>query len=157
MQQRTQQFAALRQALCIAAGLLALATAHAAGAGESAAFGFSPAQGARQQALEQRFDASSTRRICAPAAAPVLRSEPRRLAPRQGERRIRSRPVQAVGWDAQIEVFEVLYPTLRAHSLELWLPRSSPQACASRDRGRRELDAQRRAAALQRVRRGRAM
>src|SRR5258708_25555952 len=58
MQQRTQQFAALRQAwLCIAAGLLALATAHAAGAGESAAFGFSPAQGARQQALEQRFDA----------------------------------------------------------------------------------------------------
>jgi hypothetical protein len=43
--------------LLIAAGLLALAAAFAAAAGESAAFGFSPAQFPRQQALERRFDA----------------------------------------------------------------------------------------------------
>jgi hypothetical protein len=57
MYQRTPQFAPVRQPWrVIAAGLLALATAHAAAGGESAAFGFSPGQFPRQQALEQRFD-----------------------------------------------------------------------------------------------------
>jgi N-acetylated-alpha-linked acidic dipeptidase len=58
MYQRTPQSAPVRQPwLAVAAGLLALAAAFAAAAGESAAFGFSPAQFPRQQALEQRFDA----------------------------------------------------------------------------------------------------
>jgi len=58
MHQHTQQFAPVRQPwLFIGTGLLALAAAFAAAAGESAAFGFSPAQFPRQQALELRFDA----------------------------------------------------------------------------------------------------
>ena len=124
MQQRTQQFAPVRQAwLCIAAGLLALATAHRAGAGESAAFGFSPAQAARQQALEQRFDGELN-----PAD---LRAWLQRLSSEANHvgsphDKANAEFVRDLfrqwGWDAQIEVFEVLYPTLRAHSLELVAP-----------------------------------
>lgn len=124
MQQRTQQFAAVRQAwLCIAAGLLALATAHAAGAGESAAFGFSPSQGARQQALEQRFDGELN-----PADLRAWLQRLSSAANHVGSPHDKANAefvrdlFRQWGWDAQIEVFEVLYPTLRAHSLELVAP-----------------------------------
>jgi len=134
MQQRTRQFAALRQAwLCIAAGLLALATAHAAGADESAAFGFSPAQGARQQALEQRFDGELN-----PADLRAWLQRLSSAANHVGSPHDKANAefvrdlFRQWGWDAQIEVFEVLYPTLRAHSLELVAPAKFTQACASR-------------------------
>jgi N-acetylated-alpha-linked acidic dipeptidase len=124
MHQHTQQFAPVRQRwLLIAAGLLALAAVHAAPAGESAAFGFSPAQFPRQQALEQRFDAELN-----PAD---LRAWMQRLsseANHVGSPHDKANAefvrdlLRQWGWDAQIEVFEVLYPTLRAHSLELVAP-----------------------------------
>src|SRR6202030_1455878 len=124
MQQRTQQFAPVRRAWPgIAAGLLALATADSAAAGESAAFGFSPAQVARQQALEQRFDGELN-----PAD---LRAWLQRLSSEANHvgsphDKANAEFVRDLfrqwGWDAQIEVFEVLYPTLRAHSLELVAP-----------------------------------
>src|SRR6202051_3927660 len=128
MQHRTQQFSPVRQAwLCIAAGLLALATAHAAGAGESAAFGFSPAQGARQQALEQRFDGELN-----PAD---LRDWLQRLSSEANHVGSPHDKANAEfgrdlfgqwGWAAQIVVFEVLYPTPRAHSMELVAPAKFP-------------------------------
>jgi N-acetylated-alpha-linked acidic dipeptidase len=124
MQQRTQQFAPVRPAwLCVAAGLLALATTHATGAGESAAFGFSPAQGARQQALEQRFDGELN-----PADLRAWLQRLSSAANHVGSPHDKANAefvrdlFRQWGWDAQIEVFEVLYPTLRAHSLELVAP-----------------------------------
>ena len=124
MYRRTPQFAPVRQPwLAVAAGLLALAAAFAAAAGESAAFGFSPAQFPRQQALEQRFDAELN-----PAD---LRAWMQRLsseANHVGSPHDKANAefirdlLRQWGWDAQIEVFEVLYPTLRAHSLELVAP-----------------------------------
>src|SRR5260370_1152706 len=124
MYQRTPQFAPVRQPwLAIAAGLLALATAHAAAAGESAAFGFSPAQFPRQQALEQRFDAELNPTDLR-AWLQRLSSEANHVGSPHDKANaefIRDL-LRQWGWDAQIEVFEVLYPTLRAHSLELVAP-----------------------------------
>ena len=57
------------------------------------------------------------------------------------------------GGDAQIEEFDVLYPTLKHHTLELVAPgkfTASPTETA--DRGRPDHGAHRRRAALQRVR-----
>src|SRR6202035_2033954 len=108
MQQRTQQFASVRRAWPgIAAGLLALAAAHAAAAGESAAFGFSPAQVARQHALEQRFDGELN-----PAELRAwlqrLSSEPNHVgSPHDKANAEFVRDLfRQWGWDAQIEVFE---------------------------------------------------
>src|SRR4029077_414407 len=113
----------VRQWLLIAAGLLTLAAACAPAAGESAALGFSPAQFPRQQALEQRFDAELN-----PADLRAwlqrLSSEANHVGSPHDKANaefVRDLPRQW-GWDAQIEVFEVLYPTLRAHSLELVAP-----------------------------------
>ena len=124
MYQRTPQFAPVRQPwLAAAAGLLALAAAFAAAAGESAAFGFSPAQFPRQQGLEQRFDAELNptdlrawlQRVSSEANHV---GSPHDKANAEFIRDL----LRQWGWDAQIEVFEVLYPTLRAHSLELVAP-----------------------------------
>jgi len=123
MQQRTRGLGVRRAWLFIAAGLLASAAPFAAAAGESAAFGFSPAQFPRQQALEQRFDAQLN-----PAD---LRAWMQRLSAEANHvgsphDKANAEFVRDLfrqwGWDAQIEVFEVLYPTLRAHSLELLAP-----------------------------------
>src|SRR5437773_7389170 len=112
-----------RSWLFIAAGLLALAQGFAQAAGESAAFGFSPAQFPRQQALERRFDAELN-----PAD---LRAWMQRLSSEANHvgsphDKANAEFVRGLfrqwGWDAQIEVFEVLYPTLRAHSLGLVAP-----------------------------------
>jgi N-acetylated-alpha-linked acidic dipeptidase len=124
MYQRTPQFAPVRQPwLAVAAGLLALAAAFAAAAGESAAFGFSPAQFPRQQALEQRFDAELNPTDLR-AWLQRLSSEANHVGSPHDKANaefIRDL-LRQWGWDAQIEVFEVLYPTLTAHSLELVAP-----------------------------------
>ena len=118
MQQRTHWLGDRRAWLFIAAGLLALGAAFAAAAGESAAFGFP-----QQQALEQRFDAELN-----PAD---LRAWLQRLSAEanhvgsphdQANAEFVRDLFRQWGWDAQIEVFEVLYPTLRAHALELVAP-----------------------------------
>ena len=110
MYQRTPQFAPVRQRwLAVAAGLFALAPVFPAAAGESAAFGFSPAQFPRQRALEQRFDAELN-----PAD---LRAWMQRLsseANHVGSPHDKANAefirdlLRQWGWDAQIEVFEVL-------------------------------------------------
>ena len=118
MQQRTHWLGDRRAWLFIAAGLLALGAAFAAAAGESAALGFP-----QRQALEQRFDAELN-----PAD---LRAWLQRLSAEanhvgsphdQANAEFVRDLFRQWGWDAQIEVFEVLYPTLRAHALELVAP-----------------------------------
>ena len=86
-------------------------------------YGFAPDQAATEQALEQRFDgelhpadlrawlkslASEANHVGSPhdkANAEFVRDQLRQW-----------------GWDAEIETFDVLYPTLRQHTLELMAP-----------------------------------
>ncbi len=86
-------------------------------------YGFAPDQAASEQALEQRFDgaldpadlrawlkslASEANHVGSPhdkANAEFVRDQLRQW-----------------GWDAQIETFDVLYPTLKQHTLELIAP-----------------------------------
>src|ERR1700751_2613881 len=112
-----------RRTGAVVAGCLTLG-ASVAGTEEGAGlFGFSAQEGARQTALEQRFDAglapsdlrgwlktlsADANHVGAPhdkANAELVRDFFRQW-----------------GWDARIEVFDVLYPTLRQHSLELVAP-----------------------------------
>ena len=113
----------VRASTFLAAISLAVLTAAAAGGDAQALFGFNAQQSARQRSLEQRFDAalnpadlrgwlqnlsSAANHVGAPhdkANAEFVRDLFRQW-----------------GWDAQIEIFEVLYPTLRHHTLELLAP-----------------------------------
>ncbi|HYL02927.1 MAG TPA: transferrin receptor-like dimerization domain-containing protein [Steroidobacteraceae bacterium] len=113
-----------RYGVLLAAALLApLAAAAAAGEGTPEPFGFTAQEAPAEQSLEQRFDAtldaaelrgwlktlsSDANQVGSPhdkANAELVRDLFRKW-----------------GWDAQIEQFEVLYPTPRAHSLELVAP-----------------------------------
>jgi len=107
----------------MSAVLIALAAAAATGAQEPATFGFSAAESARERALEQRFDTELNavelrtwlQRL---AAEPNHVGSPHDKANAEFVRDL----FKQWGWDAQIEVFEVLYPTLKQHSLELIAP-----------------------------------
>jgi len=111
----------------LAAGALASlggASAAFAAGGESAApFGFNAADGATQRSLEQRFDADLD-----PAALrgwlQTLSSAANHVGAQHDKTNaeyVRDLLTQW-GWDAHIEVFEVLYPTLKHHALELVSP-----------------------------------
>jgi N-acetylated-alpha-linked acidic dipeptidase len=114
-----------RFAACIGlgAGLLASLTAAAADSGDFTAFGFTAAQSAQQRALEERFDGaldahdlrSWLQRL---SAEPNHVGSPHDKANAEFVRELFAQ----WGWDARIEVFEVLYPTLRQHTLELLAP-----------------------------------
>ena len=114
-----------RGACCLLVATLA-ALSTAAGAvpgGTPVLFGFDADGSARQQALEQRFDAeldpadlrawlknlaSEANQVGSPhdkANAELVRDQFRQW-----------------GWDAQIEEFDVLYPTPKHHTLELVAP-----------------------------------
>src|SRR5690348_5354175 len=114
----------LRRSLALAASTsLALLAATAASSADSAApplFGFKPDEIAAEQALEQRFDAQLN-------AAELrdwlktLSSEPNHVgSPHDKANAEMVRDLfKQWGWDAQIETFEVLYPTLKQHTLEM--------------------------------------
>src|SRR5580693_10428146 len=104
----------------VTTALTALGVAAAAGEEGGAPFGFSSADGARELALEQRFDAQLD-----PAQLRAwlknLASEANHVgAPhdKANAEFVRDQ-FQQWGWDAKIEVFYPLYPTLKQHSLEL--------------------------------------
>jgi N-acetylated-alpha-linked acidic dipeptidase len=109
-------------ATCLAPLLAAPAAQPAAGSG-AAMFGFSAAQAPEERSLEQRFDAALD-----PAELRAwlknLSSEannvgtPKDRANAEFERDL----LRKWGWDAEIETFEVLYPTLKQHTLELVAP-----------------------------------
>ena len=103
--------------------IIPLAASSAAGEGAPAPFGFTVQEAAAQRALEQRFDAELHPAELRDwmknlASAPNQVGSPHDKANAEFVRDL----FQAWGWQAQIEVFEVLYPTLQEHSLELVAP-----------------------------------
>jgi len=103
--------------------LIPLAAATAAGEGSPQLFGFTAQEGAAQRSLEQRFDAQLNPAELREwlknlAAAPNQVGSPHDKANAEFVRDL----FRQWGWQAQIEVFDVLYPTLKEHSLELIAP-----------------------------------
>jgi N-acetylated-alpha-linked acidic dipeptidase len=110
-------------AAAAASAAAGVAGSAAAGAGAPAMFGFNAQEGAREAALEQRFDAQLD-----PADLRAwlenLSSEPNHVgSPHDKANAEYVRDLfRQWGWDARIEEFQVLYPTLKHHTLELTGP-----------------------------------
>jgi N-acetylated-alpha-linked acidic dipeptidase len=102
--------------LCV----LAAAAATPATPGAPAMFGFTADEAATEQALEQRFDADINAAELR-GWLKTLSSEPNNVgSPHDKANAEAVRDLfKQWGWDAQIETFEVLYPTLKQHTLEL--------------------------------------
>ncbi len=103
---------------------LACSVTLAAGTGRAPVlFGFSAADSATQQTLEQRFDAALN-----PADLDAwlknMASEANHVgAPHdKANAEFTRAQFQQWGWDAKIEVFYPLYPTLKSHTLEMVAP-----------------------------------
>jgi N-acetylated-alpha-linked acidic dipeptidase len=114
---------ALRPWMLLLSTVIPLASATAAGEGAAALFGFTGQEGAAQRSLEQRFDAQLDPAELRAwmknlASAPNQVGSPHDKANAEFVRDL----FRQWGWQAQIEVFEVLYPTLKQHSLELVAP-----------------------------------
>ena len=114
-----------RGACCVlVATLAALSTAAGAVPGDAPVlFGFDAEASARQQALEQSFDArldpADLRAWLKNLAADANHvGSPHDKANAEFVRDL----FRQWGWDAQIEQFDVLYPTLKHHTLELVAP-----------------------------------
>jgi N-acetylated-alpha-linked acidic dipeptidase len=108
---------------CIALLLLCFIPPAGALGGATALYGFTPETAAAEQAAEQRFDAQLN-----PAQMTDwlkrLSAEPNQLGSPHDKANaewVRDQ-FRLWGWDADIESFEVLYPTLKAHRLELTAP-----------------------------------
>src|SRR5215472_1662670 len=103
--------------------LIPLAAAGAAGESAPPLFGFTAKEGVAQRSLEQRFDAELKPADLRAwlknlASAPNQVGSPHDKANAEFVRDL----FRQWGWQAQIEQFEVLYPTLKDHSLELVAP-----------------------------------
>jgi N-acetylated-alpha-linked acidic dipeptidase len=103
--------------------VLAAAAAGPATPGAPDLFGFTPEEASIEQSLEQRFDAD----INAPELREWLKtlsSEPNQVgSPHDKANAEMVRDLfKQWGWDAQLETFEVLYPTLKQHTLEMVAP-----------------------------------
>ena len=114
----------VRRSAVFVLSTLACAACLAAGADRPPVlFGFNAADSATQQTLEQRFDAALS-----PADLDAwlknLASEANHVgAPHDKANAELTRDLfQQWGWDAKIEVFYPLYPTLKSHTLELVAP-----------------------------------
>jgi N-acetylated-alpha-linked acidic dipeptidase len=107
-------------ALVISTSLAVLAATAASSADSPTPFGFRPDEIAAQQALEQGFDAQLK-----PSELrdwlKTLSSEPNHVgSPHDKANAEMVRDLfKQWGWDARIETFEVLYPTLKQHTLEM--------------------------------------
>jgi N-acetylated-alpha-linked acidic dipeptidase len=107
----------------VTSALTALGVAAAPGEEGTVPFGFSSADGARELALEQRFDAQLD-----PAQLRAWLQNLSSAANHVGSPHDKANAefvrdqFKSWGWDARIEEFQVLYPTLRQHTLELVAP-----------------------------------
>jgi N-acetylated-alpha-linked acidic dipeptidase len=103
--------------------LVPLAAAAAAGEGGAPLFGFTAQEANAQRSLEQRFD-GDLKPADLRAWLKNLSSAPNQVgAPHDKANAEFVRDLfRQWGWQAQIEVFEVLYPTLKQHTLELVAP-----------------------------------
>jgi N-acetylated-alpha-linked acidic dipeptidase len=109
-------------ALVISTSLMVLAATAASSADSQAPtpFGFRPDEIAAQQALEQSFDAQLNTSDLRDWLK-TLSSEPNHVGSPHDEANA-ERVLDLFkqwGWDARIETFEVLYPTLKQHTLEM--------------------------------------
>src|SRR5579864_9249782 len=109
--------------MLLLSAMLPLVANSAAGEGAPPLFGFTAQEGAAQRSLEQRFDADLNPAQLREwlknlASAPNHVGSPHDRANAEFVRDL----FRQWGWQAQIEVFEVLYPTLKEHSLELVAP-----------------------------------
>jgi N-acetylated-alpha-linked acidic dipeptidase len=112
-----------RSWVLVASSLLPLLAATAAAPPPPAAtamFGFTSDEAATEQALEHRFDADLNASDLR-GWLKTLSSEPNNVgSPHDKANAEAVRDLfKQWGWDAQIETFEVLYPTLKQHTLEL--------------------------------------
>jgi len=101
----------------------ALISSAAFGATAPQLFGFSPEQTAAQKSIEQRFDADIATADL-DAWMKRLSSEPNQVGAPHNKANaefVRDQ-FESWGWDAQIEEFYPLYPTLKHHTLELVSP-----------------------------------
>ncbi|HUI61856.1 MAG TPA: transferrin receptor-like dimerization domain-containing protein [Steroidobacteraceae bacterium] len=113
----------IRQATVLCASALAVMATAASAATAAPLFGFTPEQSASQQALEQRFDASLDAADLS-AWMKNMAAEPNHVGSPHDKANaefVRDQ-LRQWGWDAQIEVFYPLYPTLRQHTLEMVAP-----------------------------------
>jgi N-acetylated-alpha-linked acidic dipeptidase len=100
-----------------------VAAPAAGAAGTQALFGFSAEESAREQGFEQRFDAALN-----PADFRAWLKNLSSDANHVGSPHDKANAefvrdlFRQFGWDAHIEVFDVLYPTLKHHTLELIAP-----------------------------------
>jgi N-acetylated-alpha-linked acidic dipeptidase len=103
----------------------ALGAAPPAGGASSAAslFGFTAEESARQQSLEQRFD-SELNPADLSAWMKNLSSQANHVGSPHDKANAEfvREQLKQWGWDAQIEMFYPLYPTLKQHTLELLAP-----------------------------------
>ncbi len=109
--------------ITLAAVLTPLAAASAAGEPGPTLFGFTAQQAPAELSAEQRFDGALNAADLRAwlknlASAPNQVGSPHDKANAEFVRDL----FRQWGWQAQIEVFDVLYPTLRQHSLELVAP-----------------------------------
>jgi N-acetylated-alpha-linked acidic dipeptidase len=109
--------------ILLLAALIPLASVSAAAEDASPLFGFTAQQAAVQRSLEQRFDAQLDPAELRAwmknlASAPNQVGSPHDKANAEFVRDL----FRQWGWQAQIEVFDVLYPTLKEHTLELLAP-----------------------------------
>src|ERR1700761_1084772 len=90
------------------------------GASAATMFGFTPDESATQSTLESRFDAELNAGEMR-GWLKTLSSEPNHVgSPHDKANAEAVRDLfKQWGWDAQIETFEVLYPTLKQHTLEM--------------------------------------
>jgi N-acetylated-alpha-linked acidic dipeptidase len=112
-----------RSWVLVASSLLPLLAATAAAPPPptgTAMFGFTSDEAATEQALEHRFDADINASDLR-GWLKTLSSEPNNVgSPHDKANAEAVRDLfKQWGWDAQIETFEVLYPTLKQHTLEL--------------------------------------
>jgi N-acetylated-alpha-linked acidic dipeptidase len=119
----TSRRCVLRACVLLAATTFSLAAAGAAGEVTPGLFGFTAQESAAQRSLEQRFDAELKPEELRAwlknlASAPNHVGSPHDKANAEFVRDL----FRQWGWQAQIEVFDVLYPTLKEHSLELVAP-----------------------------------
>jgi N-acetylated-alpha-linked acidic dipeptidase len=102
---------------------MALAAGSAGTAESPTIFGFSAADGTREVALEQRFDAALDPADLRGWLKTLSAGANHVGAPHDKANAELVRDLfRQWGWNAQIEEFEVLYPTLKQHSLELIAP-----------------------------------
>ena len=99
---------------------VASALLQVSGASAATLFGFTPDESATQSTLESRFDAELNAGEMR-GWLKTLSSEPNHVgSPHDKANAEAVRDLfKQWGWDAQIETFEVLYPTLKQHTLEM--------------------------------------